>query len=217
MRVIFWWRGPLPWGNWARFLGIFSTDNNRSDDGKLKLSLSRSPRLLDTKKNEKDNSIIEMGAVRLELTKTEAEGFTVPCNCHYATPPRRKEKSDAGERTWTLNRPLTRRMLYHWATPALRCKMITWSHFYDNQVYITGFGGSSVGTFGAEARWKKREETFEVPWVSWDWGAAEESTVALIFLCFSFISQHFLYFFPDPQGQGSFLPTLDIRNLFKAY
>jgi hypothetical protein len=33
-----------------------------------------------------------MGAVRLELTKAEAEGFTVPCNCHYATPPTRKKK-----------------------------------------------------------------------------------------------------------------------------
>ncbi len=28
-----------------------------------------------------------MGAVRLELTKPEGEGFTVPCNCRYATPP----------------------------------------------------------------------------------------------------------------------------------
>jgi len=24
--------------------------------------------------------------------------------------------------------------------------------------------------------------------------------------------QHFLYFLPDPQGQGSFRPTLDDRN-----
>ena len=31
---------------------------------------------------------IEMGAVGLEPTETEVEGFTVPCNCHYATPPR---------------------------------------------------------------------------------------------------------------------------------
>lgn len=31
-----------------------------------------------------------MGAVRLELTKPEGEGFTVPCNCRYATPPERK-------------------------------------------------------------------------------------------------------------------------------
>ena len=29
-----------------------------------------------------------MGAVGLEPTKTEVEGFTVPCNCHYATPPK---------------------------------------------------------------------------------------------------------------------------------
>lgn len=28
-----------------------------------------------------------MGAVGLEPTETEVEGFTVPCNCHYATPP----------------------------------------------------------------------------------------------------------------------------------
>ena len=35
-----------------------------------------------------------MGAVRLELTKPEGEGFTVPCNCHYATPP------DEGKGCW---------------------------------------------------------------------------------------------------------------------
>ncbi len=33
---------------------------------------------IDAKKNEKDDSITEMGAVRLELTKPEGEGFTVP-------------------------------------------------------------------------------------------------------------------------------------------
>ena len=34
-------------------------------------------------KNEKG----EMGVVRLELTETEVDGFTVHCNCRYATPP----------------------------------------------------------------------------------------------------------------------------------
>ena len=34
------------------------------------------------------SSMIKLGAVRLELTETEVEGFTVPCNCHYATPPK---------------------------------------------------------------------------------------------------------------------------------
>jgi hypothetical protein len=34
--------------------------------------------------------LAELGAVRLELTETEVEGVTVPCNCHYATPPRVK-------------------------------------------------------------------------------------------------------------------------------
>ncbi len=29
-----------------------------------------------------------MGAVGLEPTETEVEGFTVPCNCRYATPPK---------------------------------------------------------------------------------------------------------------------------------
>ena len=28
-----------------------------------------------------------MGAIGLEPTKTEVGGFTVPCNCRYATPP----------------------------------------------------------------------------------------------------------------------------------
>ena len=29
----------------------------------------------------------KMGAVGLEPTDPEGEGFTVPCNCRYATPP----------------------------------------------------------------------------------------------------------------------------------
>ena len=29
-----------------------------------------------------------MGAIGLEPTQTEVEGFTVPCNCRYATPPK---------------------------------------------------------------------------------------------------------------------------------
>ncbi len=33
-----------------------------------------------------------MGAVGLEPTETEVEGFTVPCNCRYATPPKNTEK-----------------------------------------------------------------------------------------------------------------------------
>ena len=32
-----------------------------------------------------------MGAVGLEPTETEVEGFTVPCNCRYATPPERRK------------------------------------------------------------------------------------------------------------------------------
>ena len=28
-----------------------------------------------------------MGAAGLEPAESEDEGFTVPCNCHYATPP----------------------------------------------------------------------------------------------------------------------------------
>lgn len=28
-----------------------------------------------------------MGVARLELAKTEVDGFTVHCNCRYATPP----------------------------------------------------------------------------------------------------------------------------------
>ncbi len=29
-----------------------------------------------------------MGAAGLEPAETGVEGFTVPCNCHYATPPK---------------------------------------------------------------------------------------------------------------------------------
>ena len=29
-----------------------------------------------------------MGAAGLEPAETEVEGFIVPCNCHYATPPK---------------------------------------------------------------------------------------------------------------------------------
>jgi hypothetical protein len=32
-----------------------------------------------------------MGVVGLEPTETEVEGFTVPCNCRYATPPRNQK------------------------------------------------------------------------------------------------------------------------------
>ena len=31
----------------------------------------------------------KMGAVGLEPTDPEGEGFTVPCNCRYATPPKK--------------------------------------------------------------------------------------------------------------------------------
>ncbi len=72
---------------------------------------------------------------------------------------------------------------------------------------MTGFGGSSEGVLGAETFLKNREESFEVSCVVAGKGAAEESTWAWIFLCFSFISQHFLNFFPEPQGHGSFRPT----------
>lgn len=43
-----------------------------------------------------------MGAGGLEPPEPEGEGFTVPCNCRYATPPKRlglKKKKIAGERT----------------------------------------------------------------------------------------------------------------------
>ena len=33
----------------------------------------------------------ELGAARLELAETEVDGFTVHCNCHYATPPEGKK------------------------------------------------------------------------------------------------------------------------------
>ena len=77
---------------------------------------------------------------------------------------------------------------------------------------MTGLGGSSGGALGAEARLKKREETLEVSWVAIDCGAEVETTSAVSFLCFCFISQHFLYFLPDPQGQGSFLPTFCMKT-----
>ena len=35
-----------------------------------------------------------LGASGLESPKTEVGGFTVPCNCHYATPP------DTGKKCW---------------------------------------------------------------------------------------------------------------------
>ena len=34
---------------------------------------------------------VNLGAARLELAETEVDGFTVHCNCHYATPPRGKK------------------------------------------------------------------------------------------------------------------------------
>lgn len=32
---------------------------------------------------------MELGAAGLEPAEAEAGGFTVPCNCHYATPPQK--------------------------------------------------------------------------------------------------------------------------------
>ena len=37
-----------------------------------------------------------MGAARLELAETEVDGFTVRCNCHYATPPYKEHMLAAG-------------------------------------------------------------------------------------------------------------------------
>lgn len=58
-----------------------------------------------------------MGAIGLEPTETEVEGFTVPCNCHYATPPDKTgqemaEEKFADRRNRTHNRPITNRVLY---------------------------------------------------------------------------------------------------------
>jgi hypothetical protein len=36
-----------------------------------------------------EKSLKNLGAVGLEPTNPEGEGFTVPCNCHYATPPKK--------------------------------------------------------------------------------------------------------------------------------
>jgi hypothetical protein len=36
-----------------------------------------------------------MGAVGLEPTEPEGEGFTVPCNCRYATPPNKLGRNEA--------------------------------------------------------------------------------------------------------------------------
>ncbi len=61
------------------------------DDGKLEKACLGAEKA--RHKKELDCSdVTEMGAVRLELTKAEAEGFTVPCNCHYATPPKGKRR-----------------------------------------------------------------------------------------------------------------------------
>lgn len=33
-------------------------------------------------------TMLKLGAARLELANSEEGGFTVPCNCRYATPPK---------------------------------------------------------------------------------------------------------------------------------
>ena len=43
-----------------------------------------------------------MGAVGLEPTETEVEGFTVPCNCRYATPPEERRLLAAGIEPTTI-------------------------------------------------------------------------------------------------------------------
>ena len=41
-----------------------------------------------------------MGVAGLEPAEAEAGGFTVPCNCRYATPPERRRKFHAIIKTW---------------------------------------------------------------------------------------------------------------------
>jgi hypothetical protein len=55
--------------------------------------------------------------------------------------------------------------------------------------------------------WKKFVETFLAETVVCS-GFPDEIMVALNFLRDNLSSQHFLYFFPEPQGQGSLRPTL---------
>ena len=74
-----------------------------------------------------------MGAVGLEPTETEVEGFTVPCNCRYATPP--ANESDAGSRTWTHNRPITSRVLYQLSYASEWKELITKGIFSAQQFY----------------------------------------------------------------------------------
>lgn len=57
--------------------------------------------------------------------------------------------------------------------------------------------------------WKKFVETFLAEIVVCS-GFPDEIMVALNFLRDNLSSQHFLYFFPDPQGQGSLRPTLSV-------
>ena len=126
-----------------------------------------------------------------------------------------EDEKNAGERNWTLNRQLTRLLLYHWATPAKKglafitnqnvisqlqrvaLPRASWGTSWEAS--IGGSGGFGV-VIGVTCRWKK-DDILLTPDKTW---------ADPIDLFWVLDSQHFLNFFPDPQEQGSFLPIFSI-------
>lgn len=88
-----------------------------------------------------------MGAAGLEPANPEGEGFTVPCDCHYATPPKRI----AGERSRTLDRPITSRMLYQLSYTSKERKHLSKGIFFL-QHFLTHFIKFPLWNFFSEAR-----------------------------------------------------------------
>ena len=126
-----------------------------------------------------------MGAVRLELTKPEGEGFTVPCNCRYATPPEEEKRCWRKE----LNPQPS-----DYKSGALPIELLQ----LKKRDFITEERFSSQELFSADGKTAGR------PWKSRDSLSLPDRTWAVNLRGVAFFnSQHFLYFCPDPQVQGS--------------
>lgn len=139
-----------------------------------------------------------MGAGGLEPPEPEGEGFTVPCNCHYATPPNE----------WICWRKDLNPQPSAYKADALPLSYTSRNKkwIYSRYVLSVQEDGLSGGGICWMERLKKRETALLASGADCDRGKMRA--------CKPFglaISQHFLYFFPDPHGQGSFRPTFSIH------
>ena len=96
-----------------------------------------------------------MGAVGLEPTETEVEGFTVPCNCRYATPPEGKD----GIISFLFRKDCWRKELnpqpsdYKSGALPIELRQQKIALFYSVSFFSSTTAGGASGTTGAGGRW----------------------------------------------------------------